>query len=64
RHPRVVVEMGEETFAAEAHPLERAERDRIYTIQSERYPGFAEYQSKTHRVIPVVELTRIPAPAE
>jgi hypothetical protein len=32
------------------------ERDRIYTEQAARYPGFAEYQEKTERVIPVVEL--------
>jgi hypothetical protein len=35
-----------------------AERDRLYAIQAERYPGFAEYQAKTKRVIPVVELVR------
>lgn len=64
RHPKVTVELGEETFAAEAVALGRAERDRVYAIQSERYPGFAEYQSKTSRVIPVVELTRVPAAAE
>jgi deazaflavin-dependent oxidoreductase (nitroreductase family) len=58
RHPRVIVELGGETFAAEATTLDGAERDRVYAVQAERYPGFAEYQSKTHRVIPVVELTR------
>lgn len=64
RHPRVIVEMGAETFAATAEVVERSERDRIYAIQAERYPGFAEYQSKTHRVIPVVELVKVPSPAE
>ena len=61
RHPRVEVELGAETFAADATTLERAERDRVYAIQAERYPGFAEYESKTHRVIPVVELRRVDA---
>ena len=61
RHPRVEVELGAETFAADATTLERAERDRVYAIQAERYPGFAEYESKTHRVIPVVELRRVGA---
>ncbi|MDE3065289.1 MAG: nitroreductase family deazaflavin-dependent oxidoreductase [Acidobacteriota bacterium] len=56
--PRVVVELGAETFAAVATPVTGAERDRIYAVQSGRYPGFAEYQEKTTRVIPVVELVR------
>ena len=34
------------------------ERDRIYAQQSRLYPGFAEYQEKTTRTIPVVELVR------
>ena len=56
--PEVTVELGTETFAATARPIEGAERDRIYAIQAERYPGFAEYQSKTDRSIPVVEIIR------
>jgi deazaflavin-dependent oxidoreductase (nitroreductase family) len=58
-HPEVRVEMGDEVFEASAAPLERAERDRIYATQVERYPGFGEYQEKTARVIPVVEITRL-----
>jgi hypothetical protein len=34
-----------------------AERDDKYAVQAERYPGFAEYQRKTLRTIPVVALT-------
>ncbi|MGH3731845.1 MAG: nitroreductase family deazaflavin-dependent oxidoreductase [Acidimicrobiales bacterium] len=56
--PEVKVELRAETFDARATPLERSERDRVYAIQSERFPGFAEYQEKTTRVIPVVELVR------
>jgi deazaflavin-dependent oxidoreductase (nitroreductase family) len=55
-HPDVTVEIGTETLSAMASPVPGAERDRIYAIQAERYPGFAEYQSKTDRVIPVVEI--------
>ena len=55
-HPDVNVEVGAETYAATAVPVAGAERDRIYTEQARRYPGFAEYQQKTQRVIPVVEL--------
>ncbi|MHB8380068.1 MAG: nitroreductase family deazaflavin-dependent oxidoreductase [Acidimicrobiales bacterium] len=56
--PAVSVELGTEKFKATASPLSGEERDRIYAIQAERYPGFAEYQEKTSRVIPVVELLR------
>ena len=36
------------------------ERDRIYSEQARRYPGFAEYerQSEDLRTIPVLELRR------
>ena len=57
--PTVSVEVGAETYEAVATPLSREERDRIYPIQAELYPGFAEYERSTTRVIPVVELTRI-----
>jgi deazaflavin-dependent oxidoreductase (nitroreductase family) len=55
---RVSAEIGTEHFDATAQPLEETERARIYAIQAERYPGFAEYEAKTQRVIPVVELVR------
>jgi deazaflavin-dependent oxidoreductase (nitroreductase family) len=55
-HPDVKAEVGTETYGATAVPLSGAERDRIYEEQSRRFPGFAEYQQKTERVIPVVEL--------
>lgn len=57
-NPSVRVEVGSETYGATARPLEGPERDRVYAEQARRYPGFAEYQEKTDRVIPVVELVR------
>ena len=61
-NPAVRVEVGTgsaiETYAATARPVTGDERDRIYAEQAGRYPGFAEYQEKTDRVIPVVELVR------
>jgi deazaflavin-dependent oxidoreductase (nitroreductase family) len=57
--PTVKVEVGTETYEATATPVSRAERDRIYPVQAELFPGFAEYEKATTRVIPVVELTRI-----
>jgi deazaflavin-dependent oxidoreductase (nitroreductase family) len=57
-NPSVTVEAGSETYAATARPVEGDERDAIYAEQARRYPRFAEYQEKTDRVIPVVELVR------
>jgi deazaflavin-dependent oxidoreductase (nitroreductase family) len=57
-NPRVTVERGTEKYEAVATPVTGAERDRIYAIQAERYPGFAEYQEKNTRTIPVVSLVR------
>lgn len=56
--PDVRVELGAQTFDAEAVVLRGEERDRIYAEQARRYPGFAQYQANTTRVIPVVELIR------
>ena len=53
---QVTVEMGTQTVAATAVPVSGGERDRLYAIQAEQYPGFAEYEAKTTRVIPVVEI--------
>ena len=44
-----------------AEILEGAERDRLYAKQAELYPGFAEYQEKTDRQIPVFVVERPPA---
>ena len=58
-NPSVSVEFGTETFPARAVVLEGADRDAIYEIQASRYPNFREYQEKTTRLIPVVELVRV-----
>ncbi|TDD74586.1 nitroreductase/quinone reductase family protein [Actinomadura rubrisoli] len=60
--PRVTVEVGTETFAGAALPVEGEERDRLYARQAERVPVYAEYQRKAGRVIPVVALYRASAP--
>ncbi len=57
-NPQVTVEVGTEKYAARAVVLDGEERDRLYAEQARRYPGFAEYQEKTDRVIPVVALVR------
>ncbi|HWE62117.1 MAG TPA: nitroreductase family deazaflavin-dependent oxidoreductase [Chloroflexota bacterium] len=58
-NPTVTVEVGNETFDANASVVTGEERDRLYNLQSSRYPGFADYQSKTTRTIPVVALERV-----
>jgi deazaflavin-dependent oxidoreductase (nitroreductase family) len=55
-NPSVSAEIGAATFSGTATPLTRQERDRVYAIQAQRFLGFAEYELKTSRVIPVVEL--------
>ena len=55
-NPEVTVERGTERFAARAAVVDEPERTRLFTKVSDKMPGFAEYQSKTERTIPVVVL--------
>lgn len=54
----VTVEAPGETYEAVAKVVDEPERTEIYTRQGEQHPNFAAYQTKTERVIPVVELVR------
>lgn len=58
-HPETRVELGDETFPVRVRELSGAERDEIYARQCEVEPQFADYQRKTSRVIPVLELVRV-----
>ena len=58
-HPEVTVELGREQFQARAVVAEGPERERLYSQQAAQMPGFAEYQKKTMRQIPVVVLERM-----
>lgn len=55
-NPNVTIEVGTTTRAATARVATPTERDRIWSTQKERYPGFAEYEAQTDREIPVVIL--------
>src|SRR3954447_9162827 len=57
-HPEARIEIGAETLDVTARILDGDERDAIWTEQKARYPGFAEYEAKTDRVIPVILLER------
>ena len=54
------VEVGTETYPVTVTEVVGDERDTIYTEQGRRYPGFAEYETKTAgiRTIPVLALQR------
>ncbi|HSK57807.1 MAG TPA: nitroreductase family deazaflavin-dependent oxidoreductase [Actinomycetospora sp.] len=57
-HPDVEVEVGTDKVAVRARDLPAEERDPIWEKQKQDYPGFADYESKTSRTIPVVLLER------
>jgi deazaflavin-dependent oxidoreductase (nitroreductase family) len=58
-HPTVTVEVGTEQFQATAAVAPEPERTRLYSQMVSVMPGFAEYQQKTSRVIPVIILTPV-----
>ncbi len=55
-HPEVTIEVGTETHNVRARVADADERNQIWELQKERYPGFAGYEQKTTRQIPVVIL--------
>lgn len=55
-NPEVTAEIGEGTRSFRARIAEGDERTRIWEKQKADYPGFAEYEAKTDRQIPVVVL--------
>ena len=57
-HPDVTVEIGTDTVPMRARVAEGDERERIWARQKELMSGFADYEAKTDRVIPVVVLER------
>ena len=57
-HPQAQIEVGTETIDVLARVAEGDEREQIWSTQKTRFPGFAEYEQKTSRVIPVVVLER------
>ena len=58
-NPIVTVELGTERFQAHATVAEGQERERLYAQHAALMPGFAAYQQKTTRQIPVVLLDRV-----
>ena len=57
-NPQVTVELGTETFQANAIVTEEPERTRIFDERIAEMPRFGEYRTMTDREIPVVVLER------
>jgi len=57
---RAEVEIGTDRYPVTVREITGAERDRLFAMQVERMPGFAEYERRLDgvRTIPVVALTR------
>ena len=55
-HPEVTVEVGIRTYDATAIVTQGAERQQLWTMIIERYPFFADHQTKTTRQIPIIAL--------
>jgi deazaflavin-dependent oxidoreductase (nitroreductase family) len=55
-NPRASVEIDDRTVNVVAKIADGDTRERLWTRQKELYPGFAEYEAKTTREIPVVVL--------
>ena len=57
-HPEVTVEIGTKTYDTIATVLQGDERQQLWNWIVEKYPFFAEHQTKTTRQIPLVTLSR------
>ena len=57
-NPEVTVEVGTETYAGRARLAEDDERTEIWERQKAMWPGFADYEKKTSRTIPVFVIDR------
>ncbi|GAA0286671.1 nitroreductase/quinone reductase family protein [Streptomyces polychromogenes] len=55
-HPQVRVELGADAFEALAVPAEGARREELFARVLRTAPGYADYQARTERPLPVVVL--------
>ena len=58
-NPRATIEVGTERFDVTARVAQGDERERLWTMITERNHWFGVYQQKTPRTIPVLVLERI-----
>jgi deazaflavin-dependent oxidoreductase (nitroreductase family) len=57
-HPDIQIEVGDEKIDVHGEDISGHERGQLYKRQATIYPQFAEYETKTKRVIPVIAFTR------
>lgn len=57
--PRATVQIGKESFPVTATVTTAEERERLWPLVVETYGGYAGYEKKTSRQIPVVLLERL-----
>jgi deazaflavin-dependent oxidoreductase (nitroreductase family) len=57
-NPEVTLEVGTERFPARATVATGQERERLFAAQAALMPGFADYQRKTTRQLPVITFER------
>ena len=57
-NPDATIEIGSDTFRVRARVAEGEEREGIWARQKDIMPGFADYEKKSTRQIPVIILER------
>jgi len=62
-NPEATVEIESGTYRVSAREAKGEERERIWSKQKRDVPGFADYEMKTSREIPVMILTPIDQPS-
>jgi deazaflavin-dependent oxidoreductase (nitroreductase family) len=55
--PRAVVQIGTDKLVVTARPASEQQRERLWSVITATYAGYARYQERTTRRIPVVLLT-------
>lgn len=58
KEPNVELQVWDEVFPARASTAAGDERERLWKLAAQQWPGYDEYQQKTDREIPVVVLER------
>jgi deazaflavin-dependent oxidoreductase (nitroreductase family) len=56
-HPEVNIEVGTKKVRVRAEIVPEPERSELYARMAAMYPGFAEYERRTDRIIPVIVLS-------
>jgi deazaflavin-dependent oxidoreductase (nitroreductase family) len=62
-NPAVVVELGGQTYEGRAVVARGKDRDRLFDLMKAGAPGLRDFEQRTARIIPVVVLEDVPAPA-